>query len=154
MAKFTSQLPEIGLFGPQIDFLELLNIFFWCLKCFKSTPGHIFHGMDQKIVHQVSSPASIDLKQLNLAHSSSKLAFLDPNVTCLSLKIYIFCFLKCFKSYSGHISNDIDQKNCPLSEFPSQINLIWPNLAHSSQKLAFLDPKLTFQSPKIYFSGV
>ena len=48
MAKFSSQHLEIGLFGPQIDFLEAQNIFFWCLNCFKTTSGHISYDIDQK----------------------------------------------------------------------------------------------------------
>ena len=34
-------------------------------------------------------------------------------------KNILFWCLKRFKSYSGHISNDIDQKNDPSNEFPS-----------------------------------
>ena len=48
MVQFTSYLTKIDLFGPQIDFLEPQNIFFWCLKCFKTASGYISHGIDQE----------------------------------------------------------------------------------------------------------
>ena len=55
MSKFSLKLSEIGLFGPQIDFLEPKNIFFWCLKCFKSASGHISHDLVHKNDNQVIS---------------------------------------------------------------------------------------------------
>ena len=61
----------------------------------------------------------IDLQLLNLAHSSSKLAFFGPQIDFLELQNIFFWCLKCFKSTSGHISHGIDQKNGPSSEFPS-----------------------------------
>ena len=48
--KFRSYLSEVGLFGPQIDFLEPQNVFFCCLKCFKSASVHISQDIDQKNV--------------------------------------------------------------------------------------------------------
>ena len=47
-SNLVQSLQKLAFFGPQIDFLEPQNIFFWLLKCFKFTSGHIFHGMDQK----------------------------------------------------------------------------------------------------------
>ena len=39
--------PKLALFGSQIDFLEP-TFFFRCVKCIKSTSGHISYGIDQK----------------------------------------------------------------------------------------------------------
>ena len=47
-SNLVQSLQKLAFFGPQIDFLEPQNIFFCCLKCFKSTSGHISHGIDQK----------------------------------------------------------------------------------------------------------
>ena len=90
---------------------------FWLLECFKFTSGHIFHGMDRKKVNHVSCPASIDLKQLILAHSVPIFAFFIPQIYLLEPQnIFLLC-LKFFKSYFGHTSYDLGQKNGSSSEF-------------------------------------
>ena len=103
-------------------FRALKNIFVPLMLQIHLWPHFPWHR-PKKMVHQMSSPAWKDLKWLNLAYSSSKLAFLDPKFTCYSPKIYIFWCLICFKSYSGQISYDLDQKNGSSSEFS---RLFWP----------------------------
>ena len=66
-----------------------------------------------------------------------------PQIDFLEPKNIFLRLLKCFKPFTGHISHAIDQKNGPLSEFPSLNRPQMVNSAHSLSRLAFLDTKLT-----------
>ena len=96
---------------PQMDFLEPKNVFFWNLKCFKPASEHISHDIDQENSPSSEFPSLYKTIWTNLAHSSQKLAFLDPifgpQIDFLEPKNTFFWFLKCFRSSSGHIYYDI-----------------------------------------------
>ena len=147
MVKFSSLLIEMGifsvLFGPQIDFLEPKNIFFWCLKCFKSASDHISHGIDQNNGWS-SEFLSLNRPQMShLARSSPKLAlFGTPNWLSRAPK-YIFLMCKILQIYLWpHSPWYRPEKMFHQVSSLDFIALKWSNLAHSLPKWAYLDPFL------------
>ena len=152
MAKFSSQLSEIGLFGPQIDFLEPKNIFFLRQKGFKSTSDHIFHDIDQKNVPSSEFPSMNRPQMVKFSSQLSEIGLFGPQIDFLEPQNIFFCCLKCFKSAFSQISHDTYQKNGTSSEF---LSLNGPQMAQFSShptKLGLFDPKSSFQSPKTHFS--
>ena len=147
MAYFTSNWS----FRPQ-------NVLFWVIKSFKptlhwssnkSTSDHISHDIDQK-----NGPPS-EFSRLYrpwMVKFSSKLTknglvrpLFGPQIDFLEPQNIFFWLLKCFKSFSGHISYGIDQKNCPLSEFPG---------LNRPSKLTFFGPQIDLLEPQNIFSDV
>ena len=123
---------------------KMLRIHFW--------PQFPWHKPEKWSIKRVPKPKWTSNGSLQLI-AKRNWSFLDPKLTCQSLKIYF--------------SGARNALNSPIATFPmtqnrkifhevsslGYIDLKWSNLAHSLQKLANLDPYWTplFRDPKYIF---